>query len=32
MKKNLEKTGADGYIMMPFDFADFDFIFEEILN
>jgi len=31
VKKNFQKYGADGYILKPFNFADFDVIFE-ILN
>lgn len=31
VKKNYQKSGADGYILKPFNFSDFDVIFE-ILN
>ncbi len=31
VKKNFQKYGADGYILKPFNFSDFDVIFE-ILN
>lgn len=30
VKKNLEETGADGYILKPFNFSDFDVIFDII--
>ncbi len=28
IEKKLEETGADGYILKPFDFSDFDFLFD----
>ena len=28
VKKNLGQTQADGYILKPFDFSDFEVIFE----
>ena len=31
VKKNFKKYGADGYILKPFNFSDFDIIFD-ILN
>ncbi|MFX0072772.1 MAG: response regulator [Candidatus Hermodarchaeota archaeon] len=30
VEKKLEETGADGYILKPFDFSDFDIIFEKL--
>jgi CheY-like chemotaxis protein len=30
VETRLKETGADGYIMKPFDFSDFDIIFEKI--
>jgi CheY-like chemotaxis protein len=30
VEKRLKETGADGYILKPFDFSDFDIIFENI--
>lgn len=32
VEKNLEETMADGYILKPFDFSDFDVIFEKLEN
>ena len=30
VKKNLDQTQADGYILKPFDFSDFEVIFEAL--